>query len=162
MKTIIAVLALSAAAFAQDTLPTDYVAGGALYNAATSPATSGWGLYAHKISDIGGGIYSFSMVDITVSNIKLQDLKVTPSSGFGYRLLAFGSANVFVTGTAGVSAPLGATISTSTGATVAGTAGFLAVVPIGKKGWTINFPVRVLAGSGAPQYIGGIGFGWGK
>lgn len=161
MKTLIAVLALALSAFAQDSLPTDYVAGGLFYNAATSPATSGWGIYGHKVSDVGGGIYSFSMVDVTVSSVKLQDLKVTPSSGFGYKLLTFGVANVFVTGTAGVSTPIGATVG-GNGATVAGTAGVLAVLPIGKKGWTLAFPVRVIAGSGPPQYVGGIGLGWGK
>jgi hypothetical protein len=139
---------------ATDTLPVNHVDGGLFYNSYTSPGVSGWGAYSHKV---GSGTYSYSLADVTPGSLKPFNPKVTTSSGLAQLLTTYGGWNVFGVGTVGLTSSVGA--STPVGA--AGTAGFLLIHPL-RQGWTIDVPIRVIAGTGPPQYVFGIGFGWGK
>jgi len=135
-------------------LPVNHIDGGLFYNSYTAPAISGWAAYSHKVGD---STYSYSLADVVPGSLKPFNPKVITSSGLAQLLGNYAGFNVFAVGTVGLSASVGA--STPVGAS--GTAGFIAVKPL-KNGWTVDLPVRVIAGTGPPQYVFGIGFGWGR
>lgn len=135
-------------------LPVNHVDGGLFYNSLTSPSISGWGAYSHQIAS---STYSYSLADITAGTLKPFNPRVTTTSGLAQRMTTFGGWNVFAIGTAGVASSVGATAA----AGFAASAGFFLTKPL-KNGWTLDIPIRVIAGTGPPQYVFGIGTGWGK
>lgn len=154
MKTIILAVMITFSMFGQ-TLPDNHVDGGIFYNSYTHPGLSGWGAYSHKV---GSSTYSYSLADITPGSLKPFNPKVTTTSGLAQLLTTvFNDVQIWGYGTVGITSSIGA--STPVGAS--GAAGFLAVKPL-KNGYTLDFPIRVIAGTGPPQYVFGIGFGWGK
>ena len=136
------------------TLPTNHLDGGLFYNSLTSPSISGWAAYSHLIAS---STYSYSLADVMAGSIKPFNPKVATTSGLAQLLGVYAGVNVFGVATAGVSSSAGA----SAPAGFTASAGFIAVKPL-KNGWSLDIPVRVIAGTGAPQYVFGLGFGWGK
>ncbi len=130
--------------------------------------SGGW---AHRVSDAKSEhpTYSYSAADVTWGAFTdrtpagvirtLTQPKVSTTSGLAQHLATIANWHVFGLGALGISTVPGDT-SQTTG--FAGNAGFFATHAIGKGGWTFDLHSRVIAGSGAPQYLFGAGFGWGK
>jgi hypothetical protein len=157
---IVSALALAAQTVspAPAELPQDYAAAGLFYNSYAQPHITGFGAYARRM---GASTYSYSVIDVTTRSLKNFQPETSTTSGIAQHLRNFGGVDVYALLTAGVAT---AGNSTNTGADVgfSGSAGFMLVKPI-RNGWTVNVPVRVLASTlGPPQYVIGIGFGWGK
>lgn len=155
MKLLI-LLFIGISLFAQTpVLPTNHIDGGIFYNTYTHPGISGWGAYSHKVGD---STYSYSLVDVLPGSLKPFNPKITTTSGLSQLVTTvLGDVTIWAYGTIGLTSSVGA--STPVGASGAG--GFIAVKPL-KNGYTLDFPVRVIAGTGPPQYVFGIGLGWGK
>jgi hypothetical protein len=137
-------------------LPESYAAAGLFYNTYAVPHVTGFGAYAKKIA---ASTYSYTNIDVTSNSLKNFKPETTTTTGIAQQLTTFGGFGVFGMVTAGV-----AVANSSTGANLgfAGSGGFLLVKPI-SKGWTVDIPIRVLASTvGPPQYVVGIGVGWGK
>jgi hypothetical protein len=147
-------------------LPVNHVDAGGFYSPTSATATtSGASLFGAYSHNIGGSTYSYTVADVTFQPItkanalhSLTQPKISTTSGLAQLLTTFSGWNIFGIGAVGLQ-------STPGGGTAAGfsaTAGFMATHPIGTKGcWTLDVPVRVIAGTGAPQYVFGLGFGYG-
>ncbi len=152
-------LMVAVGAFAQTALPQDYATAGLFYNSYATPHVTGYGAYATKI---GTSTYSYSVVDVTSISVKPFRPQTSMTSGVATLLKTFGGVNIFGLATAGPSIAPAATGSGGTDVGFGGSAGFLAVKPL-KNGWTLDIPVRMIVSTieTKPQYVVGIGIGWG-
>jgi hypothetical protein len=146
-------------------LPQNHIDVLGFYNPNATPGGSLSGGYSHKIAE---NTVSISMVDVTfnpftdktangiVNNV--MQAKISTTSGLGQRITSqFGWA-IFAVGALGAQTTPGG----GSAAGFSGTTGFVGTRPIGSKGLTADFAVRVIAGTGPPQYVFGLGFGFGK
>lgn len=148
----------SLAAQAPDPLPESYATAGLFYNSYTTPHITGFGAYAKKVAD---STYSYTVIDVTSRSLKNFKPETSTTSGIAQHLKDFNGVGVFGIVTAGVATAAGIN---GTGADVgfSGSGGFLLVKPL-KNGWSVNLPVRIIASTlGPPQYVLGVGVGWGK
>lgn len=131
--------------------------------------SGGW---AHLVSDPSSQhpTYSYSAADVTwgaftdhsVSGVirNLTQPKVTTTSGLAQHLTEVAGWQVFGLGALGVVTTPGGSETGATG--FAANTGFFAVHALGKSNWTLDLHARAIAGTGSPQYLFGIGFGFGK
>ena len=164
MKTLTLALALTASAAFAQSLPSEHVDVIGTYNPTATPGGSLTGAYSHLLSQ--SGTYSFSAVDVTFGSATTTTAKgvsglvsrvqVATTSGLAQRLTSLMGFDVYGIGTAGLTTVAG---GGTTGFVASG--GFLAVHPL-KKGWTVDLHARTIAGTGSPQYVLGLGFGFGK
>lgn len=165
----LAALVLTFAAYGQTAppIPDNHVDVIGFWDPNSTPAGSVTGTYSHKIGD---NTVSISMADVTfkpfldrsvkgiVNNV--TQARISTTSGLGQRVMnrsTFGW-DIFAVGAIGAQ-------TTPGGGSAAGfssTAGFVGARPVGSKGLTIDWAVRIVAGTGAPQYIFGLGFGFGR
>lgn len=156
-------------------LPVNHIDGGIFYNSVSSPAVTGWVSYAHQVS---GGLYNIDFVDIVpaLNSAGRFAPKLSTTGGLATPLTSAAGWQVYAVAAVGITAPLGG-VSTTTVTNVAakttttttapasvqptGTTGFVALHQL-KGPYTVDLVARVIAGSGAPQYVFGIGFGWGR
>ncbi len=139
-----------------DTLPDTYATAGLFFNSYTQPHISGYGAYAKRLT---GSTYSYTVADVTRTPTTNGKPEISTTSGVAQYLKNFGGVNIFGLMTAGV-ATAPATSGTAVG--FAGSGGVLLVHPL-KNGWSIDIPIRVIASTvGPPQYVMGVGVGWGK
>jgi len=162
MKTVIrsvflALLICCFSVFAQDT-PTQHVTAGLFYNSYSTPHATGFAAYAQKIT---GGTYSYSVMDITSRTATPFRLQTTTSTGIAQQIRSLGDVRVYALFAGGAGFANSAK-NDGTDIGFSGTAGFLAVKPL-KNGWTLNVPVRIIASTlSPPQYVVGLGIGFGK
>lgn len=164
--SLIAVLLISALALSAQTitpqptpnLPQSYATAGLFYNTYTTPHVTGFGAYAKKVAD---STYSYTVIDVTSRSLKNFKPETSTTSGIAQHLTDFNGVGVFGIVTAGI-ATAGGVNNTGADVGFSGSGGFLLVKPL-KNGWSVNVPVRVLASTlGPPQYVLGVGVGWGK
>jgi hypothetical protein len=135
------------------------------YDPAATPGGSLSGGYSHKIAD---NTVSISMVDVTFMPFVDKSAKgilnnvtqahISTTSGLGQRITSQLGWSIFTVGALGAQTTPGG----GSAAGFSGTAGFVGTRAIGSKGITADFAVRVIAGTGAPQYVFGFGFGFGR
>jgi|SRR5579872_895504 len=171
VRTLLSVLLLSAAAFAQTPAPipapapapataasiTNLYGAGISFNNAGTPSLAGTALYAHALSD-GSGTYAFTVVDALPTSYKPFTVTTNISAGVAQKLFTLKNIPIFVPTSAGISFN-----GTNTG--WAWSTGALA--PIKVKGNYYLMPsVRVVKSSVSNgtgyQLIPGILFGWGN
>lgn len=171
MKRLILLALLSLPVFAQTFPENHYDVVGICTAQAPNPCFVSGG-YAHLISSPTSQYptYSYSAADVTWGAFTdrsaagvirtLTQPKVSTTSGLAQLLTTVSNWRVFGLGALGISTVPGGDTSQATG--FAANAGFFAVHPIGSSNWTIDLHARAIAGTGAPQYLFGIGFGYGK
>lgn len=139
--------------FAQGT--GNLIAGGITVNPGASPQIAGTAIYAHTTNALG--TYAFTVFDALPMSTKPFVVDTAMGAGIAPKAFTFGTVDIFIPTSAGVS-------YTGNNTGWAWTTGGLASIPIGKTAWRIMPNVRVLkssVGSNAYQLMGGILIGWG-
>ena len=143
----------------QSGLPDAYVTAGLFYNTYNIPHVSGYVSYGKHIS---GGTYSYTSIDVTSSSIRPFRPATSTTTGIAQHVTDFGKFNVFAMVAGGVSVASASTAASGTDVGFSGVTGFLLSTPV-KNGWTLDLPIKIIASTtGPPQYVVGIGFGWGR
>lgn len=147
------------------TLPANHIDVIGFYDPSTTPGGSLSGGYSHTIAD---NTVSISMVDVTFNPFVDRTVKgilnnvtqahISTTAGLGQRITYQFGWSVFAVGALGAQTTPGG----GSAAGFSGTTGFIGTHAIGSKGVTLDFATRVVAGTGRPQYVFGLGFGFGK
>lgn len=131
-----------------------FVAGGCNWNQTASPQISCGVSYAYTLS---AGTYTFSAFDVTSTTIHPFTTAVMPTTGLAQHMRDIGPISVFILGSVGV-------LSGGTNTGLAWTAGGVAWVPIGSKGFGLlpNLRVYNSAVTHRNEIVVGVWLGWGK
>jgi hypothetical protein len=166
VRTLLSVLLLSAAAFAQTPAPApapasgpvqNFFGGGISYNNAGSPSIAGTGFFAKLVND-GSGTYAFTVFDALPNSLKPLTVTTNIGTGIAQKAFTLGKVTVYVPVTAGVSWS-GPNVGWNW------TGGGLAPIKI-KNNWyavvSLRFAKSSVSGGTGYQVIPGIAIAWGK
>jgi hypothetical protein len=153
MKTVLALLVFSFAAFSQGFQ--NFAAAGVSFQPGGTPSAAGTALYAKQAS--GVGTYAFTVTDALPTKFTPFTVTNNTSAGIAQRVVTVHGVEVFIPTAAGISYS-----GTNTG--WSWSTGALALIPL--KGNTRIAPnVRVVKssvnGNSGYQLIAGVLFGWG-